>query len=258
MEYATIQLTIERVPGQDALQPLSRHRILSVTEFPAIVQGEEVVSNADGSKSQNSGKSLFSLEGESRWHRLSTLAGGPSVNVNGKPVEGGVRLSIGDRISCIGYEYGYYVQHKRVGVAFSSQFLATIAKSFAVLFIVLELLSMVALPVLFARASMWNSIVASQRINNKLDSLRKQAGKLEVESFVARAILGELENELEGCARYIRQNGMQLRRSQRRRIQTELTRMEAILEYLASGQPIPADIVRKPSLDEAVKRIVGE
>ena len=117
---------------------------------------------------------------------------------------------------------------------------------------------MVALPVMFARATMWNSIVASQRINNKLDAMRKQVAKIEVNSVVARAILGEMENELDDRARYIRQNGFQLRRSQRRRMQAELSRMEEILEYLASGKPIPADVVRKPSLDEAVGRIIGE
>ena len=88
--------------------------------------------------------------------------------------------------------------------------------------------------------------------------MRKQVAKIEVNSVVARAILGEMENELDDRARYIRQNGFQLRRSQRRRMQAELSRMEEILEYLASGKPIPADVVRKPSLDEAVGRIIGE
>ena len=183
---------------------------------------------------------------------------GVPLLVNGEEVKERRKLSVGDRIACGGYEYGYYIQHERVGLSFSSRFLAFLSKSTAGLFLLLEILAMVALPVLFARATMWNSIVASQRINNKLDAMRKQVAKIEVNSVVARAILGEMENELDDRARYIRQNGFQLRRSQRRRMQAELSRMEEILEYLASGKPIPADIVRKPSLDEAVGRIIAE
>ncbi|MBQ9366889.1 MAG: hypothetical protein IJT83_03840 [Victivallales bacterium] len=183
---------------------------------------------------------------------------GVPLLVNGEEVMGSRKLAVGDRIACGGYEYGYYVQHERVGLSFSSRFLAYLAKGSAGLFLFLEILAMVALPVLFARATMWNSIVASQRINNKLDAMRKQVAKIEVDTFVARAILGELENELDERARYIRQNGFQLRRSQRRRMEAELSRMEEIMEFLASGRPIPADIVRKPSLDEAIGRIIGQ
>jgi len=231
---------------------LARHSLVVVTELPCVVCGREVCS------SEQSADGLFGLLAEDGSVMVVSREGGQLLRVNGEEVKDHRKLSVGDRIACGGYEYGYYVQHERVGLAFSSKFLGYLAKSCAVLFLLLEILSMVALPVMFVRASMWNSIVASQRINNKLDALRKQVAKIEVDSVVARAILGEVENELDDRARYIRQNSFQLRRSQRRSMQAELARMEEILEYLASGKPVPADIVRKPSLDEAVRRIIGE
>ena len=255
MARGTIQLTIERTPEGGAVSPLSRHQVLNVKELPCLLLGEEVAPGGEGLPGR---PGLFLLEEDSRGVRIVARAGGPAVCVNGKDVEGSARLSGGDRISCDGYEYGYYLLHEKVGLAFSSHFLSAFARGFAVVFIVLELLAMVALPMLFVRTSMWNSVVASQRINNKLDLLRRRAERLDVESVVARAIAGELSAELNRYARYIRQNGMQLRRSQRRRIQAELARMEGIMEHLESGQPIPADVVRKPSLDEAVRRIVGD
>lgn len=251
MNHLTIQLTIDREPGKEA-KPLARRCLVVVTELPSVVLGKEARSGELGSEG------LFGLvEGEGGV-MAAPHEGGQKLTVNGEEVMVSRKLAVGDRIACGGYEYGYYVQHERVGLSFSSRFLAYLAKGSAGLFLFLEILAMVALPVLFARATMWNSIVASQRINNKLDAMRKQVAKIEVDTFVARAILGELENELDERARYIRQNGFQLRRSQRRRMEAELSRMEEIMEFLASGRPIPADIVRKPSLDEAVGRIIGQ
>ena len=252
MKHLTIQLTIDREPGQKSVQQLARHSLVVVTVLPCIVCGREVCAGEMGAEG------LFGLVEEAGRVMAVPRDCGHQLTVNGEEVKGRRRLSIGDRIACGAYEYSYYVQHERVGLSFSSLLLAYIAKSCAGLFLFLEILAMVALPVMFVRASMWNSIVASQRINNKLDALRKQVARIEVDSVVARAILGEMENELDERARYIRQNGFQLRRSQRRSMQAELARMEEILEYLASGKPVPADIVRKPSLDEAVRRIIGE
>ena len=252
MIHSTIQLTIDKEPGRETVQQLARHGLVVVTDLPSVVCGHVVCS------SEQSPDGLFGLTTENGSVMAIPREGGHPLTVNGEEVKDRRKLSVGDRIACGGYEYGYYVQHERVGLAFSSKFLGYLAKSCAVLFLLLEILAMVALPVMFVRASMWNSIVASQRINNKLDALRKQVAKIEVDSVVARAILGEVENELDDRARYIRQNSFQLRRSQRRSMQAELARMEEILEYLASGKPVPADIVRKPSLDEAVRRIIGE
>ena len=252
MTHSTIQLTIDKEPGQETVQQLARHSLLVVTELPSVVLGKEARSGELGAEG------LFGLVEENGVVIAVPHEGGQKLSVNGEEVTGHRKLAVGDHIACGGYEYGYYVQHERVGLSFTSRFLAYLAKGSAGLFLFLEILAMVALPVMFARATMWNSIVASQRINNKLDAMRKQVAKIEVNSVVARAILGELENELDDRARYIRQNGFQLRRSQRRRMQAELSRMEEILEYLASGKPVPADVVRKPSLDEAVGRIIGE
>ena len=251
MNHSTIQLTIDREPGKET-RPLARRCLLVVSELPSTVCGRGVHSGAVDAEG------LFGLVEEDGSVKAVPHDGGEQLTVNGEEVTDHRKLAVGDRIACGGYEYGYYVQHERVGQSFSSRFLAYLSKSFAGLFLFLEILAMVALPVMFVRATMWNSIVASQRINNKLDMLRKQVARIKVESVVGRAILGEMENELDERARYIRQNGFQLRRSQRRRMQAELERMEEILEYLASGRPVPADIVRKPSLDEAVERIIGE
>ena len=252
MNRLTIQLTIDREPGQETVKQLARHSLVVVNDLPSVVCGHEVRVGAVGTEY------LFGLVEENGAVMAVPRDNGQLLTVNGEEVTDRRKLSVGDRIACGGYEYGYYVQHERVGLSFASRFLAYLSKSTAGLFLFLEILAMIALPVMFARATMWNSIVASQRINNKLDAMRKQVAKIEVNSVVARAILGEMENELDDRARYIRQNGFQLRRSQRRRMQAELSRMEEILEYLASGKPIPADVVRKPSLDEAVGRIIGE
>ena len=251
MNRLTIQLTIDREPGKEA-RPLARRCLVVVTELPSVVMGKEVC------QCEQASAGLFGLVEENGAVMAEPREGGQLLTVNGEEVKDRRILSVGDRIACGGYEYGYYVQHERVGLAFSSKFLGYLSKCCAGLFLFVEILAMVALPVMFVRASMWNSIVASQRINNKLDALRKQVARIEVDSVVARAILGEMENELDERARYVRQNGFQLRQSQRRSMQAELTRMEEILEYLASGKPVPADIVRKPSLDEAVRRIIGE
>ena len=252
MNHSTIQLTIDKEPEQETVQQLARHDLVVVTKLPSVVLGKEARSSELGSEG------LFGLIEEDDSVMAVPHEGGQKLSVNGEEVTGHRKLAVGDHIACGGYEYGYYVQHERVGLSFTSRFLAYLAKGSAGLFLFLEILAMVALPVMFARATMWNSRVASQRINNKLDAMRKQVAKIEVNTVVARAILGELENELDDRARYIRQNGFQLRRSQRRRMEAELGRMEEIMEYLASGRPIPADIVRKPSLDEAVRRIIGE
>ncbi len=251
MTHSTIQLTIDKEPGKEA-RPLARRCLVTIEGLPSVVLGKEVCSGALGTEG------LFGLVEENGGVIAVPYEGGQKLSVNGEEVTGHRKLAVGDRIACGGYEYGYYLQHERVGLAFSSRFLAYLAKTLAGVFLFLEILAMVALPVMFARATMWNSIVASQRINNKLDALRKQVARIKVDSVVARAILGEMENELDERARYIRHNGFQLRRSQRRSMQAELARMEEILEYLASGKPVPADIVRKPSLDEAVGRIIGE
>ena len=251
MAHIRIQLTIEGGPGQEQGGHLKRRPLLTIGELPCWVQG-----TSHGPQAKR--EAWFCLQEREDGIWLCPEAGADKVCINGKPVEGAHRLTIGERISCQGYEYGYYLQRERCRLALSSLWFARFAKGCSVLILILEILAMAALPVIFIRASLWNRAVASQRIFQQLEVLRMQISHAEVNTFVSRTILGEMEGELNERIRYVKANGNAMSRSQRRAMQEELSRMKIILDHLTSGASLPADSIRKPSLDEAVQRIIGE
>ena len=242
MEKVAVQLTVERLPGEEPPQRLARRGLVDIAELPCAV---EIPGSGE----------LFTLSQESCG---ICLDGAGDALVNGKPWKVGEPLRIGDRISLRGYEFGFFIRRPAKPLSFSSRFIAGFAKCAVALCMAVEIWIMCGLPSMLVGASLWDGAIALQRISQRIERLRKKASELELETPARRVIAAELSRDLNDRARYVRAYDRGIRRSQRRMMLDDLARIEKILDRLGSQEPVPLDEIGEPGIDAAVRKILGD
>lgn len=241
MENVSVQLTIEKAPGEAQKMRLQRRDVLTAGELPCEVGGE------------NGAGPLFTLK---RQDAAIVVLG--DVLVNGKAPADGQALKVGDLIKAGEYEFRFYIKRPYCPLSFTSRHLATVAKCAVALFIAVEIWIMCGLPSLLVEASFWDGSIAVQRIVQRIDRLRKRAAAVNDDAPLKRVIAAEIVTDLNERSRYVKAYDRRIRRGQRRIMLAELERIEKLLDRLESEENLEVDNIREPGLDKAVKRILQE
>ena len=226
------------------------HRVLHERkEFPVSI-------GMDGAPMESgAGECLFRLERDSGQARVFPGSATP-LRVNGKEAVENQPLKSGDTLECGDFKFRFYLRLNNSTLSASSLLLSRIAIFVIALFVVMELLLMVGLPrMMMARQSMWNKASQRQSMMEKLESLRQRARKIHAATPFMQAVLMEISQDLDRRVSYVRDNELRMRERSRRKMMSDLERIEMVLVKLSNEGDLAK--VRTPDVDASLNAIIG-
>ena len=228
----------------------TEHRVLHERkDFPVAV-------GLDGAPLESgAGECLFRLERVSGQVKVRPGGAAP-LRVNGKEAADNQPLKSGDMLDCGDFRFRFYLRRNNSTLSASSLLLSRIAIFVIVLFVVMELLLMIGLPrMMMARQSMWDKASQRQSMMEKLEHLRRQTRKIHAATPFMQAVLLEISLDLDRRVSYVRDNELRMRDRSRRKMMSDLERIEQVLAKL-SNEGVLAK-VRIPNVDASLNAIIG-
>ena len=225
------------------------HRVLHERkDFPVAV-------GLDGAPLESgAGECLFRLERVSGQARVLPGKGAP-LRVNGKEAVDNQPLKSGDTLECGDYKFRFYLRLNNSTLSAGSLLLSRIAIFVIALFVVMELLLMIGLPrMMMARQSMWDKASQRQNMMEKLEHLRRQARKIHAATPFMQAVLLEISQDLDRRVSYVRDNELRMRERSRRKMMSDLVRIEQVLAKLSNEGDLAK--IKSPNVDASLKAII--
>ena len=180
---------------------------------------------------------------------------GVVLSVNGEDVNGKIALKSGDVVVCNGLKLRFFVKHLNTHLSFGSLFLARLAISVIVVFMVMEVLLMLGLPrMMMAKESIWEKAKSREDLTMHVENLRYRLNHIELKTPFMEAVAMEFSRELEKKVAYIRANEMTMHSGTRRAMEEEVKRMNDFLTRL--GKDASFAEPPQPDVESAVKAVI--
>ena len=224
---------------ENALCPRRREEF---TEFPAIV-------------SLGEGGELF---------RLMERPNGALVLVAAKGMEirfAGETMAVAERELRSGMEWtagewNFRVAFRRetAGISFWSLALSRLARVLVLLFFIVQLWVMFGLQGIVMNSGILDNSTEKLRMMKQVEALQTRASKVKVDTPLKRSILAAVQDEVATRMRFLKNYENVLRRSERRQMSQDCTRLAEVLDILETDGAFGA--VEPLDVDGAVKRVL--
>ena len=227
------------------------HRVLHERkEFPVTV-------GLDGAPLESgTGECLFRLERVSGQTRVLPGSSAVSLRLGGKEISENQPVKSGDMLECGDFRFRFYVRQNNSTLSAGSLLLSRIAIFVIALFVVMELLLMIGLPrMMMARQSIWNKASQRQSMMEKLEYLRRLARGTHPSTPFMQAVLLEISHDLDRRVSYVRENELRMRERSRRKMMSDLERIEQVLVKLSNDGDLAK--VKSPNVDASLNAIIG-
>ncbi len=218
--------------------------LYEVKSFPACV-GRDV----PGASSE-----MFNVVYAANNFQLETLSD-VSLSLNGKEIREKTALKSGDVIDCNGLRMRFFVKHLNTHLSFGSLFLARLAISVIVVFMVMEVLLMLGLArMMVAKESIWEKAKSREDLTMHVENLRYRLAHLDVKTPFMEAVAMEFSRELEKKVAYIRANEMTMHSRTRRTMEEEVKRMNDFLTRIGKNDSFAEP--PRPDVESAVRAVI--
>ncbi len=223
---------------EKALAPRTREEF---TEFPAIVSVGE---GGELFRLEEKGEAIVLVAGKGVEVRFA----GEAMAVKERELHTGMEWTAGE------WNFRVAFQRQSAGISFWSQALARFARVLVLLFFLVQLWVMFGLQGIVLNSGILDNSTEKLRMMKQVEALQARAAKVKVDTPLKRSILAAIQDDVEARMRFLKNYENVLRRSERRQMREDCTRLGEMLDILETDESFGA--VEPLDVDGAVKRVL--